>query len=526
MYRNIKYAAIIAISALMLSLTGCIENDIPYPTIPAQILSIKAEGMIGDAVIDNEQQTVVLNMAEDINLKQVKITEATVTEVSTKETTVTPKLTGVHDLSKPAKFILSIYQDYEWTISTTQNIERSFTVADQVGSTIIEPQYKRARAFVSENTDLTNIEITELVLGPKGITSYSPSASELKDFSDGPRKVTVKYHDITEEWSLIVAQTQSNVTLTSVDAWSCVAWLYGNGLEQNDNRFQIKEASATEWTDVPDEYMVERGSTFSARVIHLKPNTDYVARAYITGETSNEIAFTTETTVELPNGGFNDWWYNGKIWMPWSENGSPWWDTGNEGAATLGECNSVPTDDAVQGKAAMLATRFIGIAGIGKLGAGNIFVGDFAGVQGTNGTIHLGQPFNLRPTKLKGYYKYQTGEIDYASSEFQHLKGKPDSMNIYIALGDWDEPVEVRTDPKNRKVFDVNDPHIIAYNKLATSQQESEYIPFEIELEYRSTSRVPKYLIIIATGSQYGDYFTGSTKSTLYVDEFSLEWDY
>lgn len=526
MYKNIKYAAILAVSTLALSLSGCIENDIPYPTIPAQILSVTAEGMVGDAVINNEQQTVVLNMAEDVNLKEVKITDVTVTETPTKATTITPSIIGTHDLSKPAKFTLSIYQDYEWTISTTQTIERSFTVANQVGNTVIEPEYKRARAFVSENTDLTQVTITTLILGPKGITTYSPEASELKDFSDGPRKVTVKYHDITEEWTLIVAQTKSNVTLTAVDAWSCVAWLHGNGLEQNDNRFQIKEAAATQWTDVPDEYMVERGSTFSARVIHLKPNTEYVARAYITGETSNEITFTTQTTVELPNGGFNDWWYNGKLWMPWSENGTPWWDTGNEGAATLGECNSIPTDDAVEGKAALLQTRFVGIAGIGKLAAGNIFVGDFAGVQGTNGTILLGQPFNLRPTKLKGYYKYEPGEVDYVSEEFKDLKGKPDIMNIYIALGDWDEQVEVRTDPKNRKIFDENDPHIIAYNKIESSVAQSQYIPFEIELDYRSTSRVPTYIIITATGSKYGDYFTGSSTSTLYIDEFSLEWDY
>ena len=99
-------------------------------------------------------------------------------------------------------------------------------------------------------------------------------------------------------------------------------------------------------------------------------------------------------------------------------------------------------------------------------------------------------------------------------------------MSIYIALGDWDEPVEVRTDPKNRKVFDENDPHIIAFKKIVTSKEESSYIPFELELDYRSTSRVPNYIIITATASQYGDYFTGSTKSTLYVDEFSLEWDY
>lgn len=526
MYRNIRHIILYIFSATLFILSGCIENDIPYPRIPAQIISIEAEGMTAPAVINNETQTVVLDLAEDVNLKRVKITNVSVTETSTKETTITPSIVGTHDLSQPAKFTLSIYQDYEWTISATQTIERNFAVAGQVGNAVIEPEYKRARAYVSENVNLKEINITSLVLGPQGITTYSPAPDMLKDFSNGPRKVYVKYHDIVEEWTLYVVPTQSNVTLTSVDAWTCVAWLYGSGLEQNDNRFEIREVSATEWSEVPEQYMVERGSTFSARVIHLKPNTEYVARAFITGETSNEITFTTGPEVEIPNGGFNDWWLNGKLWVPWLQGGTPWWDTGNEGAATLGECITLPTDDAVQGKAAMLCTRFVGIAGIGKLGAGNIFVGDFAGVQGTNGIIEMGQPFKYRPTKLKGYYKYETGAIDYADAQYKHLIGKVDSMSIYIALGDWDERVEVRTDPKNRKVLDENDPHIIAFKKIVTSKEESSYIPFELELDYRSTSRVPNYIIITATASQYGDYFTGSTKSTLYVDEFSLEWDY
>ena len=506
----------------ILTLQGCIENDIPYPRIPAQILSVDAVGMIKAPIIDNENQKVELFLADTVNLKRVRITDATITQ----DATATPSIVGTHNLTTPATFTLTIYQDYQWTITATQTIERNFSVVGQIGNAIIEPENKRARVYVSENIDLSHIQVTSLVLGPQGITSYHPTAQMLEDFSQGPRKVTIQYHDIVEEWTLYVVPTQSNVTLSSVDAWTRVAWLYGNGLEQNDNRFEIRETSAAEWTPVPEEYMIARGSSFSARVIHLKPNTEYVARAIITGETSNEITFTTGPEVELPNGGFNNWWLNGKIWEPWAEGDTPWWDTGNEGAATMGEGNSLPTDDAVEGKAAMLATRFIGIAGIGKLAAGNMFVGTFKGVQGTNGILDLGQPFTYRPTKLKGYYKYQTGPIDYASDDLRNLLGQPDSMTIYIALGDWNSPVEVRTDPKNRKIFDENDPHIIAYKKIESSQIIPQYTPFELELEYRSTSRVPRYIIITVSSSKYGDYFTGSTQSLLYIDEFSLEWDY
>ncbi len=525
MKKYIRYTIWAAALASITFTSGCIENDIPYPQIPAQILSINADGLVQAPVINNETQSVSLVLADSVNLKKVHITEATLTE----DATATPAIVGYHDLSDKLNVTLSIYQDYEWTISATQHIEREFTVEGQVGNAVIEAEYKRARVFVSDRIDLAHINITSLVLGPKEITTYTPGINELHDFSIGPRSVKVSYHDVVEDWTLYVVPTTSNITLSSVDAWSRVAWLYGNGLEENNNRFAYREASSDEWIIVAEEYMTAQGSSFAARLPHLKPNTQYIARAFIDNEVSeisNEITFTTEGETSLPNGGFDDWWFNNKIWYPWSEGGTPWWDTGNTGAATLGECNSVPTDDAVKGKAAMLQTKFVGIAGIGKLAAGNIFTGEFGGVQGTNGIIYLGEPFSLRPTKLKGYYKYTSGNIDYADNTYKDLLGQPDCMSIYMALGDWNEPVEIRTDPKNRKVFDVNDPHIIAYKAIETSQQTDGYIPFELELEYRSTSRIPKYLIIIATGSRLGDYFTGSTQSVLCIDEFSLEWDY
>ena len=525
MKKNLLHLVCLIMTAC--ALWGCIENDLPYPRIQAQILSIEADGMTQAPIIDNATQSVQLTLSDSVNLRYVNITNVTMTP----DAVATPAIVGVHDLSKPAVFTLSIYQEYQWTISAVQNIAREIAVVGQVGSATIDAKNKRARVFVNERVDLSNVEFTSLQLGPVGITTYSPDIDSLHDFSRGMRLVEVRYHDVIEDWTIYVIRTESKVTLSSVDAWTRVAWLYGAGLEENDNRFEYREATAQEWIAVPEEYMIERKGTFSARLINLRPNTQYVARAIIVGEdgieeTSNEITFTTDGEYTLPNGSFDEWWKDGSVWNPWSETGSQWWDTGNKGAATLGESNTVPTDDAIEGKAAMLQTRFVGVAGIGKLAAGNIFVGKFGKVDGTNGIIHLGQPCNYRPTRLKGYYKYTNGPIDYADKEMSDMIGQPDCMSIYMALGDWDEPVEIRTNPKNRKVFDVNDPHIIAYKSFETTEPTNGYVPFELELEYRSTSRVPNYLIIIATGSRLGDYFTGSTQSTLYVDEFSLEWDY
>ena len=116
--------------------------------------------------------------------------------------------------------------------------------------------------------------------------------------------------------------------------------------------------------------------------------------------------------------------------------------------------------------------------------------------------------------------------ISHTSSEFTDFNGRPVTCSIYIALADWDAPYEIRTNPNNRQLFDVNSPNVIAYGKLEKGESVEQWTEFEIELEYRATNRRPKYILIVASASKYGDFFTGGDGSTLWVDDFSLEWDY
>ncbi|MGL5272200.1 MAG: PCMD domain-containing protein, partial [Phocaeicola sp.] len=101
----------------------------------------------------------------------------------------------------------------------------------------------------------------------------------------------------------------------------------------------------------------------------------------------------------------------------------------------------------------------------------------------------------------------------------------PDTCHIYIALGDWDEPVEIRTRKTERKLFDPNDPNIIAYATFQSGDVTSDYKKLTLELDYRATNRTPKYLIVVCSASKYGDYFTGGPGSSLTVDELSVSFD-
>ena len=132
-------------------------------------------------------------------------------------------------------------------------------------------------------------------------------------------------------------------------------------------------------------------------------------------------------------------------------------------------------------------SKFVGIGTIGKFAAGNLFVGEFKRVDGTNGVLDFGKPFTARPTKLKGYYKYTTAPINYASTEYVDLKGKNDTCCIYNALGDWDECVDIRTNQKKPKYFDKDDTNIIAQAELKSGKTVTKYKPLELKRDDRQT---------------------------------------
>ena len=100
-------------------------------------------------------------------------------------------------------------------------------------------------------------------------------------------------------------------------------------------------------------------------------------------------------------------------------------------------------------------------------------------------------------------------------------------MQILVMLGDWDAPFEVNT-AEGIFIDQENDPHIIAYGKIETTEATLDgegnlrYVQFNCPLEYRDHSRKPKYVIINACASRYGDDFTGAVGSLLYVDEFEF----
>jgi hypothetical protein len=92
------------------------------------------------------------------------------------------------------------------------------------------------------------------------------------------------------------------------------------------------------------------------------------------------------------------------------------------------------------------------------------------------------------------------------------------------------EPIEIRTKSSDRKLFDKDDSAVLAYGQVTWTDNfgaDNTLEKVEIPIEYnsRANSNTPKYIIIVASASKYGDYFSGSSSSVMYLDDFELVYE-
>lgn len=517
-------------------LSGCIANDVPYPIVKLDILGLEADGLKSQPVINATSHTVMLELEETTDIRNVHISNVEVTE-GAKSDVLFP---GTFDLRHPLYVNLSMYQSFEWTIAATQSIEYYFRVEGQIGESEIDTVGHIATAYVPMDFDLTNVKILAAKFGPKDITTYSPNPMSLTSFDDTVRNVTVSYHgDIEELWTLRIIKKEVEVEFTAVDAWAKRIWLYANGRANSELGFKYRKAGADEWTEVED--VTIDGGSFKACVEGLDTLTEYEVVAYSGQNTTDVVAVTTEDTFALINAGFEDWSFANKCYFPYAETASPFWGTGNPGATSLGEDFNLTTPNtsdvrpgSLGSTSANLQSMFPNMAGVGKFAAGNLFLGRFAGTFGTNGVVHFGRPCSARPVALHGWIKYTCGTIDKVgkipSARPEIGMGSNDEGQVLVAVGDWsaevyggDEDSPVAIDTRDESTFfNPKGENVIGVGEMILSESTDGWVEFTLPLEYSSTSRIPTHIVVVFTGSHFGDYFTGSTQSCMVVDDVEL----
>lgn len=544
--KQIRYRWAI-LSASLFFFFSCIENDIPYPYREGVITEFAVEGQVGNSLeIDKVKGTVTVEVNDGVDLTNLLIEKLVVTNeafvrmdsascidyknfptIGFVSLDSLPKTANTRvDFSSPVPVLLQTYQEYPWKITVNQTIDRTVVVSNQIGDPVIDEVNREAVVYVAREQALDKVVVSEMKLGGS-VGVVVPDPTTVSDFSR-PQRFEVTRFGVTEEWKVAVLHAESG-SVSSGKAVALVKQIRVSGKIQAGKRpvVEYKEKSAAAWQTLAGAAVEVSGTSFTAVIGGLNAATTYVYRVSVDGVPGAENECTTASAVPLTNGSFDDWYKEGKLWNPWTATGISFWDTGNRGATTLGESNTVPTDDtgSGNGKAAKLESRFIGFGGIGKFAAGNIFAGSYVRTDGTNGVLSFGRPFDSYPTALKFKYKYTSAEISKSGdSDYDYLLGRSDSCHVYIALSDKPEPYEIRTKKSERQLFNKNDKHVIAYGEFISAQSAADYTEHTIRLEYRDY-RKPKYIIIVATASKYGDFFVGGEGSMFYLDEMELVYE-
>lgn len=339
--------------------------------------------------------------------------------------------------------------------------------------------------------------------------------------------------------------------MMTASAWDRLAYLKAENIATSSGtsleglKFQYRTVASAEenedaaWTEVVATAADEKYTAFATG---LTAETEYEYR--LVNGAGDEIApkqtFTTgkaDVKEQLQNAGFEDWCQSGKTIYPATqaifEAGNYMWDTSNAGASIM---RKNPTSQSTEIKksgnsSAQLKTEYVTI----KLAAASLYYGRFNNLVGMDGAIiDFGQEFASRPISFKGWYQYKPEVIDNERQELGSsgvLKvGDSDQCSIYIILSKGTYQVNNTKSETLLTAENVwkND-QFIAFGELPAEQCKGTdgWVNFDIPLQYKEGKfgEQPTHLIIVCSSSKYGDYFTGAVGSTMYVDDFSLNYE-
>lgn len=235
-----------------------------------------------------------------------------------------------------------------------------------------------------------------------------------------------------------------------------------------------------------------------------------------------------------------------KRFYVWSENnqdgiGMDVWASGNRGfafARPSAKPDAYPTIPITDGsgydgnavKLTTLSTGPFGMMGAQKrpIAAGNLYLGTFDEDLALTNTLHatrFGIPFNKKPLRFEGYYKYAPGP-KFTDQQNKEVKGEIDKAAIYAVLyrNHDDEGNSVVLYGDNVETS----PQIVAMAELETIPPTDEWTPFVADFAYSSDidpvllANFGYNIAIVFSSSANGDRFRGAVGSCLQIDKVRL----
>ncbi len=190
---------------------------------------------------------------------------------------------------------------------------------------------------------------------------------------------------------------------------------------------------------------------------------------------------------------------------------------------------TVPDPNGVKGACVKLTTTSTGVWGTlvkKPLAAGNLFFGDFDLSKALTNTLQstlFGIPYNLKPVRFRGYYKFSPG------SQITDENGNNVDGEDRPAV---DARLYRNHDEKGNEIVltgeDIKDSPYIIGNAEVDPQVTTEWIYFDIPFDYweecdmNTLERMGYSLTIVFSSSKEGAQYEGAIGSTLYIDEISI----
>lgn len=366
-------------------------------------------------------------------------------------------------------------------------------------------------------------------------------ADMLNRLNNGEYSITFDVTDLSGRtrnlvWNINVSDAlvePSNVNSTDITAYTAI--LRGTLVKDDVQSygFEYRKANSSEAWKYIDGATTRASQEFTAKVTELSQGTTYEYRTVADGIVNPKtVTFTTEAVFALPNSGFEMWTTNSKgAYIPGASATPAFWDTGNHGSITMNKNITTPASDILHAgsTSVKLSSQFVGLGGlVGKFAAGNIFAGTYDGTDGTDGILTFGRPFNgSHPIKLRGWANYRPATVAYDNASSTLKVGDGDEAQIYVAL--TTKTYNIRTKASDRSLFNKNDEGVLAYGEIIWTGKfapDGQMQQFEITIEPRSgyKNAKPAYIVLVASASREGDYFTGGP-STLYLDDLELIYE-
>ena len=410
--------------------------------------------------------------------------------------------------------------------------------------------------ITKEESYVEGAQVVKITFGESYLNALQNSANPYEiviTATDGGDKTTTATLRIRVSEAPVSTGAVSNVAYTSATVSATAV------KDVDSGGFEYRAKGSQNWAYVDGSASrgsFSKGQQFYARLSDLQVMTVYEYRA-VSGPTADApdgfkgeiLEFTTLNGPQLPNAGMENWIQSGKVLMPTNNANDIFWDSGNHGSSTMSiNVTGYSSDKKHSGSnSAVLKSQFVGMLGIGKFAAGNIFIGKYLKTDGTDGELGFGRPFSI-PSEIKikalrVWIHYTPGTANSKGAGSYISQGSLDQGDIYMALFDGtDDSVSgsdkdgesyqgkygciVRTKSSNLKLLDKNASNVVAYADypITSGTSGSAMVQIEIPLEYYKSTH-PTHIAVVCSASRYGDYFQGGEGSLLYVDDFELIYE-